>query len=198
MTDQVRLYSNSTLEPNTICFAMLPLVICADNLFTKQDKQTLLPFVIRVNGSRTDDKTEVMRRLALIVEFANKQADYAHRNRQCDADYAKRHAESAADYAAKYAKYARYSVWYDNIECAKSAVMDAMKSASNTGLYAANNAEWYAMTRDDLLTLFDQCFPKITEPQQAHIDRAKQLHELSSPEMAAPLRRAQESVKEEK
>jgi hypothetical protein len=96
------------------------------------------------------------------AEYA-KYAKYAAKSAaECAAKYAEYAAESAAEYAkytAKYAKYAKYS--------AKSAA-------------AAKYAEWYNATRDDLLTMFDACFPQLTKPQAVHLERAKRLHEMAS------------------
>ena len=142
-------------QSECVCYVMRPLAIYANDLFGDKDRQKLLPFILRALGSRTYDKAVITERLRHVVAFAEKQGQYA-------AEYAKYAAESAAEYAkytAKYAKYAKYS--------AKSAA-------------AAKYAEWYNATRDDLLTMFDACFPQLTKPQAVHLERAKRLHEMAS------------------
>ena len=105
------------------------------------------------------------------------------------AKYAKYAAESAAEYAkytAEYAKYAKYAA-KSAAEYAKSAkyaeyaeyAKYAAKYAESAAAAAAKYAEWYNATRDDLLALFDACFPQPTEPQAVHIGRAKRLHETA-------------------
>jgi len=144
-----------TDQSECVCYVMRPLAIYANDLFGDKDRQKLLPFILRALGSRTYDKAVITERLRHVVAFAEKQGQYA-------AEYAKYAAESAAEYAkytAKYAKYAKYS--------AKSAA-------------AAKYAEWYNATRDDLLTMFDACFPQLTKPQAVHLERAKRLHEMAS------------------
>ena len=82
-----------TDESECVCYVMRPLAIWANDWMTDAERPALLPFLLRAMGSRTDDRAEITRRLALVVEFANKQRDYA--------------AKSAAKYA-KYAEYAKY------------------------------------------------------------------------------------------
>ena len=97
---------------------------------------------------------------AAAAEYAKYTAEYAK--------YAKYAAKSAAEYAksAKYAEYAEYAKY-------------AAKYAESAAAAAAKYAEWYNATRDDLLALFDACFPQPTEPQAVHIGRAKRLHETA-------------------
>jgi len=150
-----------TDQSECVCYVMRPLAIYANDLFGDKDRQKLLPFILRALGSRTYDKAVITERLRHVVAFAEKQGQYAAEYAEY-AEYAKYAAESAAEYAkytAKYAKYAKYS--------AKSAA-------------AAKYAEWYNATRDDLLTMFDACFPQLTKPQAVHLERAKRLHEMAS------------------
>jgi len=117
-----------TDKSECVCFVMRPLAIYANDLFNDEDRQRLLPFILRAIGSRTDDKEVITERLRHVVAFAEKQSKYA----------------------AKSAEYAEYA------------------------------AKWYKTTRDDLLTMFDACFPQLTKPQAVHLERAKRLHEMAS------------------
>jgi hypothetical protein len=173
-------------QSECVCYVMRPLAIYANDLFGDKDRQKLLPFILRALGSRTYDKAVITERLRHVVAFAEKQGQYA-------AEYAKYAAESAAEYAkyAKYAKYAaesaaeyaKYTAKYAKYAkyAAKSAAAakSTAKYAESAAAAAAKYAEWYNATRDDLLALFDACFPQPTEPQAVHIGRAKRLHETA-------------------
>jgi len=162
-------------QSECVCYVMRPLAIYANDLFGDKDRQKLLPFILRALGSRTYDKAVITERLRHVVAFAEKQGQYAAEYAEY-AEYAKYAAESAAEYAkyAKYAaesaaEYAKYTAKY-----AKYAKYSAKSAA------AAKYAEWYNATRDDLLTMFDACFPQLTKPQAVHLERAKRLHEMAS------------------
>ena len=73
-----------------VCYVMRPIAIWANDWMTDDERPALLPFLLRAMGSRTDDRAEITRRLALVVEFTNKQKDFAATNAQC--------AQSAAQY----------------------------------------------------------------------------------------------------
>ncbi|MFN8701082.1 MAG: hypothetical protein ACK52I_06630, partial [Pseudomonadota bacterium] len=162
-----------------------------------KDRQKLLPFILRALGSRTYDKAVITERLRHVVAFAEKQGQYAAEYAEY-AEYAKYAAESAAEYA-KYAKYAAESAAEyakSAAECAAKYAEYAAESAAEYAKYtakyakyakysaksaaAAKYAEWYNATRDDLLTMFDACFPQLTKPQAVHLERAKRLHEMAS------------------
>jgi hypothetical protein len=86
-----------TDQSECVCFVMRPLAIWANDWMTDEERPQLLPFILRALGSRTTDKPEVMRRLALVVSFADGMAAYA-------AKYATEYAaKSATEYATKYA-----------------------------------------------------------------------------------------------
>jgi len=159
-------------QSECVCYVMRPLAIYANDLFGDKDRQKLLPFILRALGSRTYDKAVITERLRHVVAFAEKQGQYA-------AEYAKYAAESAAEYA-KYAKYAKYAA-ESAAEYAKYTAKYAKYAKySAKSAAAAKYAEWYNATRDDLLTMFDACFPQLTKPQAVHLERAKRLHEMAS------------------
>ena len=174
-----------TDQSECVCFVMRPLAIYANDLFNDEDRQKLLPFILRAIGSRTDDRAVITERLRHVVAFAEKQsqsaaesaksaksaeyaksaakyAEYAAKSAKYAAKsaakyaakYAAKSAPSAAEYAAKSAKYAKYAAEY------------AAKYAKYAAEYAAKYAKWYETTRDDLLAMFDACFPPLTVPQK--------------------------------
>ncbi|MCA3694227.1 hypothetical protein [Aquidulcibacter sp.] len=162
-----------TDKSECVCFVMRPLAIYANDLFNDEDRQRLLPFILRAIGSRTDDKEVITERLRHVVAFAEKQSKSAAKSAEYAeyaAEYAKSAAKSAesAEYAAEYAKSA------ESAECAAE--------------YAEYAAEWYKTTRDDLLTMFDACFPQLTKPQAVHLERAKRLHEMDDRHQAMAFR----------
>jgi len=99
-----------TDESTCVCVTIRPIAIFANDLANDEQRQRLLPFLLRAMGSATDDKTEVSRRLDLLIAFANKQAETAP-------EYAKYAAESGK-YAAEYAgsAAARAKIFDDCIE----------------------------------------------------------------------------------
>ena len=86
-----------------VCYVMRPIAIWANDWMTDDERPALLPFLLRAMGSRTDDRAEITRRLALVVEFANKQKDFAAKNAQAAAQYAQ-YAAQSAQAAAQYRK----------------------------------------------------------------------------------------------
>ncbi|MCA3064015.1 MAG: hypothetical protein ING61_11135 [Rhodocyclaceae bacterium] len=198
-----------TDKSECVCFVMRPLAIYANDLFNDEDRQRLLPFILRAIGSRTDDKEVITERLRHVVAFAEKQSKSAAKSAEYAeyaAEYAKSAAKSAesAEYAAEYAKsaesaecaaeYAEYAsksaaeyAEYASKFAAKSA-KSAAKSAEYAAEYAEYAAEWYKTTRDDLLTMFDACFPQLTKPQAVHLERAKRLHEMDDRHQAMAFR----------
>lgn len=81
-----------TDQSECVCFTIRPLAIWANDWMTDEERPQLLPFILRAMGSRTHENAEMMRRLNLVVAFADQMAVYA-------AKYAK-----YAEYAATYAK----------------------------------------------------------------------------------------------
>jgi hypothetical protein len=184
-----------TDESECVCFVMRPLSIYANDLFNDADRQKLLPFILRAIGSQTNDKAVIAERLKHVVAFAEKQSKSAA---ESAAEYAAEYAAKCAESAAKCAKYAAESAAESAAECAAEWAAECAKSAKSAEYvakyaaeYAAKSAElaaesaaeyikWYDMTRDDLLAMFDVCFPKITAPQAAHLERAKRLHDMAT------------------
>ena len=77
-----------TDEGECVCFVVRPIVIWLNDYSNDDQRQKLLPFILRARGSRTDDVEELSRRTKLKVEFTNKQRALAAKF------------ESAAVYAA--------------------------------------------------------------------------------------------------
>ena len=98
-----------TDQSECVCYVMRPLAIWANDWMNDAERPALLPFLLRAMGSRTDDMAEIKRRLALVVEFANKQGNFAAQYAQY-AQYAQDAAKHAAQYAAQYAKYRKANV----------------------------------------------------------------------------------------
>jgi hypothetical protein len=172
-----------TDKSECVCFVMRPLAIYANDLFNDEDRQRLLPFILRAIGSRTDDKEVITERLRHVVAFAEKQSKYAAKSAEY-AEYAAKSAKHAAKYAAMYAKHAAKSA-AKSAEYAKYAAKYAAEyaaeyAAMSAAAERAKAAKWYKTTRDDLLTMFDACFPQLTKPQAVHLERAKRLHEMAS------------------
>ena len=151
-----------TDQSECVCFVMRPMAIYANDLFNDEDRQKLLPFILRAVGSLTDDKVVIIERLRHVVAFAEKQSQFAKsatKSTKSAAAYALS-AKSAADYAVAYAKF-------------------ATDYAAESAKFADESDNWYETTRDDLLAMFDACFPQLTEPQAVHLERDKRLYEMA-------------------
>ena len=105
-----------TDKSECVCFVIRQLAIWANDWMTDAERPQLLPFLLRALGSRTDDKAEVTRRLALVVGFAKDMAKFAAKyDAECAAKYAAEYAKCAAESAAEHAA---ISAQYANAESA--------------------------------------------------------------------------------
>ena len=87
-----------TDQSTCVCVTVRPIAIWLNDFMRDDERAQLIPFIERAMGSATEDKTELVRRAWLAVDFANEARSIA-------AESAKYAAKSAAEYA-KYAKYA--------------------------------------------------------------------------------------------
>jgi hypothetical protein len=167
-----------------VCYTVRPMAIFLNDLADDEQRQRMLPLVLRMMGSATDDKAEISKRLGLLVEFANWQARYAAESAEYSAKHAKysaKHAESAesaaesAEYSAKYAaESAEYAAKYSGY-AAESAAESAAEYAKH-----AKYAEYKTITFDRGLALLDAILPPAQEPAQIVRERAARLVELNT------------------
>ena len=177
-----------TDESTCVCVTIRPIAIFANDLANDEQRQRLLPFLLRAMGSATDDKTEVSRRLDLLIAFANKQAEsakyaeFAAKSAEY-AEYAAKYAEFAAK-SAKYAKsaeYARYAAEYA-VETAKYAeyAKYAAKYATESAKYAVNYNGAKIIIFNDCIEYLDAALPKAEAINDVVIERAKKLYEMAT------------------
>jgi len=176
-----------TDQSTCVCVTIRPIAIFLNDFGNDEQRQRLLPFVIRAMGSATDDRVEMNRRLAAVVKYAEFNARLAAESAESAAKsakyakYAAEYAESAkyaeyAEYAAKSAKYAKYAAEY--AESAESAAKSAKYAE-----YAAKSAE-YAARREAIfqagVDYLDEVCPAAMECNQEIICRANKLIELAT------------------
>ena len=179
-----------TDESECVCFVMRPLFIWSNDWMTDEERPQLLPFILRAMGSRTNDKSEVSRRLALVVTFANEMAKYAKSGESAakyavkyaveSAEYAEYAAECAVESAAKSAEYApEYAAKYGEYaaEYAKSAAKYAAKSAAE---YAAKYGATRKQIIASLMKLFDSALPPLENVGEQTVKRIRQLEALAA------------------
>ena len=178
-----------TDQSECVCFTVRPMAIFLNDLANNEQRQRMVPLILRAMGSTTSDKVEISRRLALLVEFAQWQAGLAAesaesaKSAKSAAEYAKyaakysaESAESAAKYAVKYAESAaKYAAKY-SAESAKHSTESAKYSAK----YAESAAEYRTVTFDRGMALLDAMLPPLTEPDAIYVARANRLHELAT------------------
>ena len=90
-----------TDQSTCVCVTIRPIAIFLNDFGNDEQRQRLLPFVIRAMGSATDDRVEMNRRLAAVVKYAEFNARLAAESAESAAKSAK-----YAEYAAKSAEYA--------------------------------------------------------------------------------------------
>ena len=161
-----------TDKSECVCFVIRQLAIWANDWMTDAERPQLLPFLLRALGSRTDDKAEVTRRLALVVGFAKDMAKFAEHDAlvahyaMC-ADKNAHAAEYAAEYAAKCA--------------AASAAEYAAYAADAYVTYAAESAKYAARKQiiKSILALFDSALPPLQDTDERTVERVRQLESLA-------------------
>ena len=124
-----------TDQSECVCVTVRSMAIFLNDLANNEQRQRMVPLIMRAMGSATDDKTEISRRLALLVEFAQGQAELAAE--YTESTYAARFAaEDAAESAkcsAKYSKYAEDAAM--STYAARFAAEDAAESAKCSAKY---------------------------------------------------------------
>jgi hypothetical protein len=186
--------SQITDQSPCVCVTIRPIAIWLNDFATDEQRQRLLPFVLRAMGSATDDREVMNKRLTAVVRYAEFNARLAAKYAaHYAAEYAAKYAESAAKYAAKSAakyaaesaaKYAAESAAkYAAKSAAKYAAESAAKYAAESAKYAAEYAE-FAARREAIfqagLDYLDEVCPPALEVNQTIIERANRLYELAS------------------
>lgn len=87
-----------TDQSECVCVSIRPLAIWLNDFADDAQRQQMLPFIERAMGSATNDKTELVRRAWLTVDFANEMKGIAAAAR---AAAAAAHAAAAAANAAR-------------------------------------------------------------------------------------------------
>ena len=158
-----------TDQSECVCITVRPMAIFLNDLANNEQRQRMVPLILRALGSTTDDKVEIERRLALLVEFAQWQAELAAESATDSAKYA-----ASTEYAAKSAEYAAKHAAMSAKHAAKYAEF-AAKSAASTE-YAA----YQAVTFNRGLILLDAMLPALVEADAAVIARAQKLAALTA------------------
>ena len=86
-----------------VCPVVRPIAIWLNDYMRANERQQLLPFIMRAMGSATTDKGELVRRAWLVVDFANEMEEisaYAYANAHAAAATAAATANAAAHAAA--------------------------------------------------------------------------------------------------
>ena len=171
-----------TDQSECVCVTVRSMAIFLNDLANNEQRQRMVPLIMRAMGSATDDKTEISRRLALLVEFAQGQAELAAE--YTESTYAARFAaEDAAESAKCSAKYVE-SVEYaeDAVMHAEYAIMSAMSAMYV--MYVMSNAStkyhtYQAVTFSRGLILLDAMLPALGEVDTTVFARAQKLSALT-------------------
>jgi hypothetical protein len=175
--------SQITDQSSCVCVTIRPIAIFLSDFANDEQRQRLLPFVLRAMGSATQDQEIMKSRIAAVVRFAEFNArlaaEYAAKSA---AEYAK-YAAKSAKYAAKSAEYAAKSAEYaaksaESAEYAAKSAEYAAKSAKSAEYAAKSAARREAIFQAGLDYLEDVC-PKAPEVNQEIIDRANKLMEMA-------------------
>jgi hypothetical protein len=150
-----------TDQSECVCVVVRPLAIWLNDFADDAQRQQLLPFIERAMGSATRDKTELVRRAWLAVDFANEMKEIA-----AYAAARAAHAARAAAYAA--AARAADAAAYAAADAAAYAVAAAADAADAAAAAAAAAADAAARKRifEAGIRFLDAALPKavIVEP----------------------------------
>ena len=185
--------SQITDQSLCVCVTIRPIAIFLNDFANDEQRQRLLPFVLRAMGTATNNKEVIQTRIKAVVEFAEFNARLASKFSQSVAQYT---AKSEAESVTKFVKYAAESAQYAAEYAAKSnkyAAEYAAKSAESTAESVQYSAEYaaqsavirakYQTVREEIFTaglkfLEKTCNPPC-EQNQVIIDRANKLIELA-------------------
>ena len=173
-----------TDQSECVCITVKRISIFLNDLADEQQRQRMLPLVLRAMGSRTDDKEEISRRLTLLVEFAEWQAwivaKYANAG-----NASANHALTAAECATDTAVAAGFAAATTTAECATAAA-HAARAAAASATDAANAASFAEYqnykneTFDRGMILLDAMLPQAQEADAVVIGRTQKLIELAA------------------
>ena len=66
-----------TDHSDCVCYIVRPIAIFLNDFLDNSERHLMLPYIDRALGSRTDDMAEIMRRMDLVVAFANRCSEIA-------------------------------------------------------------------------------------------------------------------------
>jgi hypothetical protein len=128
-----------------VCVTIRPIVIFLNDFADDNQRQKLLPFVLRAMGTNTNDREVIKTRVAALVEFAEFNSHLvltfvqSVKSRQATLAYNDTlnvHLSESVDHATYTSKYAAKYVT-ESVDCAKYA-RNAADSAQSTAKHAAN------------------------------------------------------------
>ena len=143
-----------------VCVTVRPIAVWLNDYMDDEERQRLLPFIVRAMGSATMDKETLVKRARLCADYAERRAAWAE-----SAAWAVRAAwaESAAR-----AESAAWAAWAARAAaCAESAALFDHKT-------------FRAELINDTLALLDAMLPPATEWQEQYVKRAERLIELAN------------------
>lgn len=202
MTDVVSYLNGDSVvveQSPCVCFTIRPVIIFLNNLVNDAERQQLVPYILRVMNTATDDRDVLGARFAALTQYAESNARIA-------AEYAAKVSLEAeqtinmykAEYPTKsaYSHNANYRFEYAD-ECAKSsadaaarclthsistpnwAALSAMHAASTARYSVDFSANMSALFRVGLAYL-DKVCPVAIQPNQEIKERINRLIELAA------------------
>jgi hypothetical protein len=163
-----------------VCVTVRPIAIWLNDYCDDQQRRSMLPFILRAQGSRTEDKSELFRRLKLVVEFVDTLktlvAEYgtesdAARDSECDSELAAHACATAC--ATEYAT--AYAAWL----AAEFADDVAVELAANVVGYTKYTAAKQKIIQAGI-DFFDAALPKLDYVQRDVQKRIEKLCELAN------------------
>lgn len=164
-----------------VCVTIRPIAIFLNDFANDEQRQRLLPFVLRAMGTATDDIAVMSARLSAVVRYAEFNAHLAAESTK--------YAASCVKFAVLYAKYVFESANYAAL-CAESAAKYA-KYAANCAEYVVKSADstTYEARREAIfqagLDFLEEVCPPAEPVNQTIIARANNLLELAEQEWGA-------------
>lgn len=146
-----------------VCVTIRPIAIYLNDLVNDEQRQRLLPFVLRAMGSSTDDIEEIKRRLVEVVKYAEKNAEITDTKN--------------AKYVAKLV--AKRAELFNQYGCKKDAAIAAGHFVRVIPPLKVKEAVFQAG-----LDFLDAVCPPLKEHDSVILDRFEKLVELAGEELA--------------
>ena len=158
-----------------VCVTVRPIAVWLNDYMDDEERQRLLPFIVRAMGSATMDKETLVKRARLCADYAERRAAWAE-----SAAWAVRAAWAESAARAESAAWAARAARAESAACAAWAAWAARAAACAESAALFDHKTFRAELINDTLALLDAMLPPATEWQEQYVKRAERLIELAN------------------